>query len=254
MSFFGVDIPTSSTITVKIRFITGRGKPFIAWEGCADANESDVLAEMCKSPLVRAYIRRAEEHQRIKAEEDGGYQIHAKVICFESGQLIHEGLTDISIYPLDEPDAKGDEKQIATMEVIRTLVESLTQREAHMQAMVEQVNRLHESYEKTVATISQHSLQTMDKVSSHAATAFSAAAAPFADMSKFLAKSVDDSRSQSATSAKESQDLLIEALRNRILETNQVSKQSVAQDIKEVLQLWPMFKGLLGESEVKPQT
>ena len=121
-----------------------------------------------------------------------------------------------------------------------------------MRRMVEQLGRLHDSYEKTVSTISQHSLQTMDKVSNHAASAFSAAAAPFADMSKSLVKALDDSRSNSATNAKESQDLLIEALRNRILETNQVTKQSVTQDIKEVLQLWPMFKGLLGE-EVKPQ-
>jgi len=133
-------------------------------------------------------------------------------------------------------------------------VESMQDRHQHLNHLIEVSQRMQESYEKAVTAISQHSLQAMDKVSGHASSAFSTAAAPFADMGKSLVKAIDDSRSQSVTNAKESQDLLIEALRNRILETNQVSKQSVAQDIKEVLQLWPMFKGLLGESEMKPQT
>jgi len=252
MSFFGIDIPKSPEMLVKIRLITGKGKPLTAWEGCADANEADVLEAICKSPLVCAYIKRSADNQRIKPDEDGSYRVNAKLLCYESGQLIEDGMTELVLYPLQSEEAESADKQAVPLEVIRTLVDSLAQRDAHMQRMVEQVNRLHESYEKTVASISQHSLQTMDKVSSHAATAFSAAAAPFADMSKSLVKALDDSRSQSATNAKESHDLLIEALRNRILETNQVTKQSVTQDIKEVLQLWPMFKGLLGE-EVKPQ-
>ena len=252
MSFFGVDIPNSVQITVKIRLITGRGKPFTAWEGCADANEADVLETMCKSPMVCAFIKRATENQRLKPDEDGAYRVHAKVLCYESGQLIQEGPTELVLYMLHRDELESSSDQMASLEVIRTLVDSLAQREDHMRRMVEQLGRLHDSYEKTVSTISQHSLQTMDKVSNHAASAFSAAAAPFADMSKSLVKALDDSRSNSATNAKESQDLLIEALRNRILETNQVTKQSVTQDIKEVLQLWPMFKGLLGE-ELKPQ-
>lgn len=254
MSFFGVDIPESSEIVVKLRFIAGRGKPFVAWEGPADANEADVLAELCKSPLVCAYIKRAAGSGRLKPDDDGSYHIHAKVICYESGQMIDEKSTEVTVYPLDSSAGSAEGGDAPALLVIRTLVESLTQREEHLQRIAEQVNRMHESYEKAVHKISQHSLQAMDKVSGHAATAFAAAAAPFADMSKSLVKALDDSRTHSSTTAKESQDLLIEALKNRIIESNQVSKPSIAQDIKDVMQLWPMFKGFLGEIDPKPQT
>jgi hypothetical protein len=73
-------------------------------------------------------------------------------------------------------------------------------------------------------------------------------------MGKSLVKALDESRSHSATTAKDSHDLLIEALKNRIIESNQVSKHSVTQDIKEVMQLWPMLKSFLGEVESKPPT
>ncbi len=255
MSFFSVDIPRSADISVKIRFIAGRGKPFVAWEGSAAANEAEVYEEICKSALVRAYIKRASDSKRIKPDDEGAYKIPAKLTCYDDGQMIDEKSTEISVYPVeDDSEESSSSAQVTALEVIKTLTESLAQREEHMQRMVDQVSKMHESYEKAVTTISKHSLETMDKVSNHAAAAFSAAAAPFADMSKSLVKAIDDSRTHSSNSAKESQDLLIEALKNRIIETNQVSKQSVAQDIKEVMQLWPMFKGFLGEVDPKPQS
>lgn len=255
MSFFDVDIPRSADITIKIRFIAGRGKPFVAWEGSATTNEAEALEEICKSKLVHAYIKRATEGNRLKADEDGTYKIPAKVSCYDAGQMLEEKSTELSIYPLEEKtEDKNDAGNVDALSVIKTLTESLALREEHMQRMADQVSRMHESYEKAVVTISKHSLEAMDKVSNHAATAFSAAAAPFADMSKTLVKAIDDSRSHSSNSAKEAQDLLIEALKNRIVETNQASKTSVSQDIKDVMQLWPMFKGILGEVETKPQT
>lgn len=255
MSFFGVDIPRSADISIKIRFIAGRGKPFVAWEGSAAANEAEVYEEICKSTLVRAYIKRATEGRRLRPDDEGAYKIPAKLTCFDDGQMIDEKTTEIVVYPIeDTSDDQGHATQVNALEVIKTLTESLAMREEHMQRMVDQVSKMHESYEKAVITISKHSLESMDKVSNHAASAFSAAAAPFADMSKSLVKAIDDSRAQSSNSAKESQDLLIEALKNRIVETNHSSKQSLAQDIKEVMQLWPMFKGFLGEVDPKPQS
>lgn len=255
MSFFDVDIPRSADITVKIRFVAGRGKPFVAWEGSGAVNEAEVLEEICKSKLVHAYIKRATEGNRLKLEEDGTYKIPAKISCYDAGQMLEEKPTELSVYPLQETaEEKSSAGNIDALSVIKTLTESLALREEHMQRMVDQVSRMHESYEKAVVTISKHSLDTMDKVSHHAATAFSAAAAPFADMSKTLVKAIDDSRVHSSSNAKEAQDLLIEALKNRIVETNQASKPSIAQDIKDVMQLWPMFKGILGEVETKPQT
>lgn len=255
MSFFGVDIPRSADINIKIRFVAGRGKPFVAWEGSAAANEAEVHEEICKSHLVRSYIKRAAESKRIKPDEEGTYKIPAKLSCYDGGQMIDEKTTEIQIYPVeDELEEKDSSGNVNALGIIKTLTESLAQREEHMQRMVDQVSRMHESYEKAVTTISKHSLETMDKVSSHAAAAFSAAAAPFADMSKSLVKAVDDSRTHSSNSAKEAQDLLIEALKNRIIESNQASKPSIAQDIKDVMQLWPMFKGFLGEADPKPQS
>lgn len=255
MSLFDVDIPRSADITIKIRFVAGRGKPFVAWEGSGAVNEAEVLEEICKSKLVHAYIKRATDSNRLKPDEEGTYKIPAKISCYDAGQMLEEKTTELSIYLLEEnSEAKSSAGNIDALAVIKTLTESLTLREEHMQRMVDQVSRMHESYEKAVVTISKHSLESMDKVSNHAATAFSAAAAPFADMSKTLVKAIDDSRAHSSSSAKEAQDLLIEALKNRIVETNQASKPSIAQDIKDVMQLWPMFKGILGEVETKPQT
>jgi len=256
MSLFGVEVPQSSEILVKIRFITGRGQPFIAWQGSSDANEAEVLEDLCKSPLVCSYIKRAVNNRRLRADENGAYKIAAKIICYESGQVILESPTEITIYPAQEEEQKPatNNDQTVVLDVVRTLVDSVVHREQQVEVMLEHVNRLHTSYERAILAISQHSLQSMDKVSNHAASAFSAAAAPFAEVSKSLVKSLDDSRSHSATNAKEAQDLLIEALKNRIIENNQISKQSVTQDIKEVLQLWPMLKGLLSEAEPKPPT
>ena len=42
---------------IKVRFITGRGQPFQAWQGSADANEADVLQAIHESPIVCAYIK-----------------------------------------------------------------------------------------------------------------------------------------------------------------------------------------------------
>ena len=254
MSFFGVDVPQSSEVTIKIRFIAGRGKPFVAWEGSAGANEAEVQEEICRSSLVCSYIKRAAENNRLKPDEDGVYRVPAKMAFYDSGQLLDEKSTEIPIYPIESSQSNSASADTTALEVIKTMAESLTAREEHMQRMVEQVSRMHESYEKAIAAISKNSLDAMDKVSSHAATAFSAAAAPFADMSKSLVKAVDDCRTQSTNSAKEAHDLLIEALKNRIVESNQVSKPSLTQDIKDVMQLWPMFKGFLGEADPKPQS
>lgn len=253
--FFNIDIPRTPEVIVKIRFVTGRGQPFIAWQGPADTNEAQALEAICQSPIVCAYIRKSVQNRRLKPDDDGGFRISVKISWFALNQRLDEKDSELTIYPLwngNPEEGHGD--NFAALDVIRTLVESMQDRHQHLNHLIEVSQRMQESYEKAVTAISQHSLQAMDKVSGHASSAFSTAAAPFADMGKSLVKAIDDSRSQSVTNAKESQDLLIEALRNRILETNQVSKQSVAQDIKEVLQLWPMFKGLLGESEMKPQT
>lgn len=256
MSFFGVELPQSSEITVKIRLVTGPGRPLIAWQGSTDANEVAVLEEICKSPVVCSFIKKAARSRRIHCDENGAYRIQAKIICYESGQVISEAAAEIPVYPIEEDgdDSRSRNNPSDFLGVMHTLVNSLVQREQHMEHMLEHVNRLHSSYERAISAISQHSLQAMDKVSGHAASAFSSAAAPFADMSKSLVKSLDDSRAHSATSAKDSQDLLIEALKNRIIESNQVSKPSVAEDIKDVMQLWPMFKGFLGEADPKPQS
>jgi hypothetical protein len=259
MSFFGIEIPKSADITVKIRLIAGRGKPFTAWEGCAEAKDTEVLDEMCRSPLVCAYLRRATDLQRLKPDEDGMYKVPAKVMSYEAGQLIDEKPAEITLCPLDTGPAEGATREVTALEVIRTLAESLTQREEHLQVIMEQANRAHQSYERAIETLSQHSketaqqaLQTMDKVSQHAAAAFNAAAVPFAELGKSLVRAIDDSRTHSATSAKESTELLIEALKNRIIESSQVNKTSVAQDIKDVMQLLPLLKGLLGDVDPKP--
>lgn len=255
MLFFGEEIPRSPDSTVKIRFITGRGQPFVAWQGSGEANEAEVLREICESPIVCAYIKKAVANKRLKADENGAFCIPVKILVYDMEQCIYQSdkPREITIFPLNasaEPEGESAKHTVA-LDVIRTLVESMTQRDNQIQGMLDQVTRMQDSYEKTVAAISQHSLVAMDKVSSHAATAFSSAAAPFADMGKSLVKSIDDSRGQTAASAKEAQDLLIEALKNRIIESNQVSKPSIAQDIKDVMQLWPMFKGFLGEIDPK---
>lgn len=59
----------------------------------------------------------------------------------------------------------------------------------------------------------------------------------------------EDARQSSAESAKESQNLLIQSLTNRIIEGNQVqarSKSSVLEDIESVGRLLPVFQNLLG--------
>jgi hypothetical protein len=245
--FFGVDIPRSSEITVKIRFVTGRGS--------ADANEAEALETICQSQMVSAYIKKSVQSKRIKSDEDGAFRIPVKISWFALSQKLDEKDSEITVYPLWNGNADdGKNGQGAALDVIRTLVESMQDKHEHVNSLLETAHRFQDSYEKAVAAISQHSLQAMDKVSGHAATAFSTAAAPFADMGKSLVKALDDSRSHSATTAKESHDLLIEALKNRIVESNQVSKSSITQDIKEVMQLWPMLKGFLGEVESKPQT
>lgn len=255
MLFFGEEIPRSPDSTVKIRFITGRGQPFIAWQGSGEANEAEVLQEICESPIVCTYIKKAVANKRLKADENGAYVIPIKILVYDMEQCIYqsEKPREITIFPLDtgtEIDKETANRSVA-LDVIRTLVESMTQRDNQVQGMLDQVSRMQDSYEKTVAAISQHSLLAMDKVSGHAATAFSTAAAPFAEMGKTLVKSVDESRGQTAASAKEAQDLLIQALKNRIIESNQISKPSIAQDIKDVMQLLPMFKGFLGEIDPK---
>lgn len=256
MLFFGEDIPRSPDATVKIRFITGRGQPFVAWQGSAEANEAEVLREICESPIVCAYIKKAVANKRLKPDENGAYCIPVKILVYDMEQCIYQSdkPKEITIYPLNTGAESESEtaKHTVALDVIRTLVESMTQRDSQIQGMLDQVTRMQDSYERTVAAISQHSLLAMDKVSSHAAAAFSSAAAPFADMGKSLVRSVDESRGQSVASAKESQDLLIQALKNRIVESNQISKPSIAQDIKDVMQLWPMFKGFLGEIDPKP--
>lgn len=254
-SFFGVDSPRSSQVTIKIRFIVGRGKPFIAWEGPSDSNEVAVQEEICRSHLVCAYIKRATESSRLKPGEDGVYHIPAKLAFYEDGQMLEEKATEVPVYPLDTAMINNASSADTTaLDVIKTMTESLTMREDHMQRLIEQVNRMHDSHQRAITEISKSSLAAIDKISQHAAAAFSAAAAPFADMSKSLVKAVDDCRTQSSGSAKEAQDLLIEALKNRIIESNQVSKPSIAQDIKDVMQLWPMVKGFLGETDMKPQS
>lgn len=253
--FFDLEIPRTSEVTVKIRFVTGRGQPFIAWQGPADTNEAKVLEDICQSPIVCAYLRKSMQTKRIKPEDDGGFRIPVKIAWFALNQKLDEQDTELTIYPLwngSPEEGRGD--HFVALDVIRTLVESMQDKHQHLNHLLDTTQRMQESYEKAVAAISQHSLQAMDKVSGHASSAFSSAATPFAEMGKSIVKALDDSRSHSATTAKESQDLLIEALKNRIIESSQVNKQSVTQDIKEVLQLWPMFKGLLGEVETKPQT
>jgi hypothetical protein len=254
MSFFGVDVPQSSEVMIKIRFIAGRGKPFVAWEGSAGANEAEVQEEICRSSLVCSYIKRAAENNRLKPDEEGVYRVPAKMAFYDSGQLLEEKSTEIPVHPIESGQSNSASADATALDVIKTMAESLTAREEHMQRMVDQVNRMHESYERAIAAISKNSLDAMDKVSSHAATAFSAAAAPFAEMGKSLVKAIDDCRTQSSTSAKESQELLIEALKNRIVETNQISKPSIAQDIKDVMQLLPMLQGFLGQADAKPQS
>lgn len=253
--FFGVDIPRSSEITVKIRFVTGRGQPFIAWQGSADANEAEALESICNSQIVSAYLRKSMQSKRIKPDEDGAFRVPVKISWYALNQRVDEKDSEITVYPLwNGGTEEGRSENFMALDVIRTLVESMQDRHKHLGQFLETAQRFQDSYEKAVTAISQHSLQAMDKVSGHAASAFSTAAGPFADMGKSLVKALDDSRSHSATTAKESQDLLIEALKNRIIESNQVSKHSITQDIKDVMQIWPMLKGFLGEVESKPPT
>ena len=253
--FFGVEVPRSSNITVKVRFVTGRGQPFVAWQGSADANEADVLQAICESPIVCSYIKKAAANKRLKPDEDGAFRIPAKIVCIEDGQVVKEDPTVVIVYPLwnggDAESMSGG--NVIALDVIKTLVDSVTNKEEHLKHLIDTTSKLQDSYQKAIAAVSQHSLSAMDKVSGHASGAFSAAAAPFADMSKSLVKALDDSRSQSANSAKEANELLIQALKNRIIEGGQTQKTSIADDIKEVLGLWPSIKGLLGDPETKPQ-
>ena len=251
--FFGVDIPRSSDIVVKIRFVTGRGQPFVAWQGPADANEAEVLEVLCHSEMVNTYIKKSVQNKRLKPDEDGAFRIPVRISWFAFNQKVDEKDSDIMVYPLGSSgtsDKPSD--QYMALDVIRTLVDSMQEKHNQVNQFLDAAKKFQESYEKALGSIAQHSLAAIDKVSGHAATAFSSAATPFADMGKSLVKAVDDSRTQSASTAKESQDLLIEALKNRIIESSQISKTSIAQDIKDVMQLWPMFKGILGEVDSKP--
>jgi len=253
--FFNVDIPRSSEITVKIRFVTGRGQPFIAWQGSSDANEAEALEAICHSQMVSAYLKKSMQSKRLKPDDDGAFRVPVKISWYALNQRVDEKDSEITVYPLwNSGTDEGRSENFVALDVIRTLVDSMQDRHEHLGQFLETAQKFQDSYEKALAAISQHSLQAMDKVSGHAASAFSSAAAPFADMGKSLVKALDDSRTHSSTTAKESQDLLIEALKNRIIESNQVSKQSITQDIKEVMQLWPMLKGFLGEVESKPPT
>lgn len=253
--FFNVDIPRSSEITVKIRFVTGRGQPFIAWQGSSDANEAEALEAICNSQMVSAYLKKSMQNKRLKPDDDGAFRIPVKISWYALNQRVDEKDSEITVYPLwNGGTDEGRSENFVALDVIRTLVDSMQDKHEYLGQFLETAQKFQESYEKSLSAISQHSLQAMDKVSGHAASAFSSAAAPFADMSKSLVKALDDSRTHSSVTAKESQDLLIEALKNRIIESNQVSKQSITQDIKEVMQLWPMLKGFLGEVESKPPT
>lgn len=253
--FFGVDIPRSSDIVVKIRFVTGRGQPFIAWQGTADANEAEALETICHSQMVNIYIKKSLQSKRLKPDDDGAFRIPVKISWFALNQKVDEKDSEIMVYPLWNGEGEGKSSEhFMALDVIRTLVDSIQEKHNQVEQFLNAAKSFQESYEKALGSIAQHSLHAIDKVSGHAAAAFSTAAAPFADMGKTLVKAVDDSRTQSASTAKESQDLLVEALKNRIVESNQISKPSIAQDIKDVMQLWPMFKGFLGETDSKPQS
>ncbi len=251
--FFGLEIPKSSEITVKLRFVTGRGQPFIAWQGPSDANEAEALENICQSPIVCAYLRKSVQSKRLKPDDDGGFRIPVKVSWYALNQRLNEQDSEITIYPLwngSPEEGRGD--HFVALDVIRTLVESMQDKHQHLNHLIETTHKMQESYEKAVAAISQHSLQAMDKVSGHASTAFSSAASPFAEMGKSLVKALDDTRTQSSTQAKDAQEQLVRALTNRIVEGNKTQqRQSVTQDIKEVLELLPMIKGFLGEPASK---
>lgn len=254
--FFGIETPRASNVTVKVRFITGRGQPFIAWQGSADANEADVLQAICESPIVCSYIKKAVQNKRLKPDEDGAFKIPAKIVCIEDGQIVKDEPTTVIVYPLWNGGDSGAEPgtNVVALDVIRTLVDSITNKEEHLNRVMDNATKMQDNYQRAVAAISQHSLQAMDRISGHASTAFCSAAAPFAEMGKALVKAIDESRTQTANHAKESQDLLIQALKTRIIEGNQTSQKSFAQDMKEVLDLFPAIQGLLGSPETKPQT
>ncbi len=252
--FFDIDIPRSSDISVKIRFVTGRGQPFVAWQGTSDANEAEVLETLCHSPMVCAYLRKSVQNKRLKPGDDGAFRIPVKISWFALNQRLDEKDSEITLYPLWNGETQNERSDnFAALDVIRTLVDSMQDKHQHLNQMLDVTQRMQESYEKAVTAISQHSLQALEKVSGHASVAFSSAASPFAEMGKTLVKALDDSRNQSANQAKDTQKLLIEALRNRIIEGSQETKPSVTQDVKELLDLWPLFKGILGDGESKPQ-
>ena len=79
---FGVAVPKSSEVTVKIRIALGRGKPLIAWQGCGDVSEAEVLEAICKSPVVCTYLNRASQGNRLRADEDGSFKVPVKIASY----------------------------------------------------------------------------------------------------------------------------------------------------------------------------
>src|SRR5262249_41260428 len=93
-------------------------------------------------------------------------------------------------------------------------------------------------------------------ISAASAQALNAVATPLSEVSKALVKMAEDSRASASKNAEETQRLLIQALTNRIIEGDQMrtKSNSVTDDIKEVLSLFPMLQATFGDAVKLPQS
>ena len=103
---------------------------------------------------------------------------------------------------------------------------------------------------EVIKEVKSATVAAIKDISAASAQALNAVAIPLSDVSKALVKMAEDARQSSAESAKESHNMLVQALTNRIIEGNQMqasSKNSLAEEIETVARLLPMFQNMLGD-------
>ncbi len=219
LPIFGVEPPLKAT-TGRIRVIWGAGGQPIAWEGPLSLGEGGISQEIAKNKQLLKWVRtRCAENQR----EETSFQLNGAIEFYaDSGALIQ----------------KENCSFFVSFDVAERPQGQLTQHELHLQGL----EVLKEVKAATIAAIKDLNVAS--------AQALNAVAAPLSEVSKALIKMVEGAQQKTAENAKETQDLLIQALTNRIIENDAArSKRPILEDIEAVSRLLPMLKGLLGEVE-----
>lgn len=218
LPIFGVEPPLKAT-TGRIRVIWGAGGQPIAWEGSLSLGESGITQEMAKNKSLLKWVRtRCPENMK----EETSFQLNGAIEFYsDNGALIQKENCSffVSFDVAEKPQSQP------------------SQHDLHMQAL------------EVIKEVKSATVAAIKDISAASAQALNAVAIPLSDVSKALVKMAEDARHSSAESAKESQNMLVQALTNRIIEGNQVqarSKNSLAEEIESIARLLPMFQSLLG--------